>query len=445
MSPKQKTQEFSFAEMDLAEGGDLPSLLSDYQLEARKIYRGLAFPTSKDEAWRRTSLRDLDVNALELSNGTAAADQTAPVPEVLLASVPDQERRGRGVIRPGSVDVELDQPLQEQGVIFSDLAGAAEQHPELVSKVLGATIDPSEGKFAALTAGYSRRGLFVYVPRGVRVEGTLHSLTWAADTGKADFSQLLIYLEEGASLTYLHETSSPPGAEQQSLTGENVEVVVGDNARLNFIELQTLDSQNWSMAYKKAHLHRDARLDWVIATLGSELTKHFISVDLQDKGAEGRVSALFFGEDQQHLSFNTRQNHNAPRTNSDLLFKGGLTGNSRSVWRGMIYVAPGAQHIDGYQANRNLVLSDQARSDSIPGLEILNNDVRCTHGSTVGKIDQEQLFYLQARGIPKPQAEQLILQGFFEVIFGQIPYQQVRDRLWSQISDKLFSASGLAG
>lgn len=445
MSPKQKSPEFPFAEMDLAEGSELPRLLREYQAEARKVYRGLAFPTLKDEAWRRTSLRDLDVKSLELSNGSAAPDQQAPVPEDLLTSVPDQERRGRGVIRPGRIEVELDQELQDQGVIFSDLANAAEQHPDLVKKILGSVVDPSEGKFAALTAGYSGQGLFVYVPRGVRVEGTLHSLTWAAANGKADFSQLLIYLEEGASLTYLHETSSPSESVKQSLTGENVEIVVGNNAHLKIIELQTLDSQNWSMAYKKAQLHRDARLDWVMSTLGSKLTKHFISMDLQDQGAEGRVSALFFAEDQQHLSFNTRQNHNAPRTNSDLLFKGGLTGDSRSVWRGMIYVAPGAQYIDGYQANRNLILSDQARSDSIPGLEILNNDVRCTHGSTIGKIDQEQLFYLQARGIPKPQAEQLILQGFFEVIFGQIPFERVRDRIWGQISDKLTAASGVSG
>lgn len=443
MTTKQKITEFSFADQDPAADSSLPQLLRDYQGKARKIYRDLPFPSSDDEAWRRTSLRDLRVGALELSNGkTAAGASSGSIPEKLLTSVPDSERRGRAVIQSSGVEVELDPDLADQGVIFSSLEEAAADYPELVEKVLGATVDPAEGKFAALTAGYSTRGLFVYLPRGVEVEGALHSLTWAAGNGRADFSQLLIYLEEGASLTYLHETSSPIDSGGQSLTGENVEILVGDNAHLNFIELQTLDSQNWSMAYKKAHLHRDARLDWVIGTLGSKLTKHFISVDLQDKGAEGRVSALFFAEDQQHLSFNTRQNHNAPRTNSDLLFKGGLTGNSRSVWRGMIYVAPGAKHIDGYQANRNLVLSEGARSDSIPGLEILNNDVRCTHGSTVGKIDQEQLFYLQARGIPKPQAEQLILQGFFEVIFGQIPFEQVRERLWEQISEKLYANTG---
>ena len=169
------------------------------------------------------------------------------------------------------------------------------------------------------------------------------------------------------------------------------------------------------------------------------MCKHFVSLDLIGKGADGRISGLFFADRDQHLSYNTLQRHLAPRTTSDLLFKGALNGKSRSVWRGMIYVAPGAQHIDGYQANRNLVLDPASRSDSIPGLEILNNDVRCTHGSTVGKIDQEQLFYLLSRGIPKKEAEQLVIQGFFNDIISRFSIPEIRDGIWSKIKNRLLT------
>ncbi|MEA2008889.1 MAG: SufD family Fe-S cluster assembly protein, partial [Chloroflexota bacterium] len=177
--------------------------------------------------------------------------------------------------------------------------------------------------------------------------------------------------------------------------------------------------------------------DWVIGGVGSRLTKHFISVDLVAPGAESKISGLYFVDGEQHLSYNTQQNHLSPRTYSDLLFKGALTGAGRSVWRGMIYVAPDARHTDGYQANRNLLLNADARADSIPGLEILNDEVRCSHGATVGKIDPEQLFYLQARGVPLPEAERLIVYGFFDDILRRIPLASVKEKFTQTIHQKL--------
>jgi Fe-S cluster assembly protein SufD len=149
------------------------------------------------------------------------------------------------------------------------------------------------------------------------------------------------------------------------------------------------------------------------------------------------MSGFFFTDGTQHLDLDTQQNHHAPHTTSDLLYKGALREHSRSVWQGMIYVAPGAQKTDGYQANRNLILEPTARADSIPGLEILADDVRCTHGATVGKIDPDHLFYLQARGIPAPEAERLIVEGFFAPIMDRIPYERVRDRFYQAIQDKM--------
>ena len=324
-------------------------------------------------------------------------------------------------------------------MIFTSIEKAAEDHPEIIKKILGKVISPQEGIFAAATGAFATRGIFIYVPKGVTVEESLFGIAFAGGEGTAHFFHTLIYLEEGASLNYLQETISPFDQKEASLTGENLEIIVGPNAHLKITELQNYNDKTWSFGHKKAQVERDGNLEWEIGALGSALSKHFISIDLVGQGAEGRVSGLFYAEEDQHLSFNTLQRHLAPRTTSDLLFKGALTGKSRSVWRGMIYVAPGAQHIDGYQANRNLVLDPDARTDSIPGLEILNNDVRCTHGSTVGKIDEEQLFYLLSRGIPRKEAEQLVIQGFFEDILSRFSVREVGEQLWSTIKNRLLA------
>jgi len=184
-------------------------------------------------------------------------------------------------------------------------------------------------------------------------------------------------------------------------------------------------------------VERDGNLDWIFGAIGSRLTKNFSDLDLIGRGAVGRMSGFYFTDNVQHLDHDTQQNHMAPNTTSDLLFKGALKGRSRSVWQGMIYVAPGAQQTDGYQANRNLVLSEKARADSIPGLEIMADDVRCTHGATVGKIDQDQVFYALSRGIPYREAERLIVEGFFDPIMQRIPFEGVRSRFQEAILEKM--------
>jgi Fe-S cluster assembly protein SufD len=306
-----------------------------------------------------------------------------------------------------------------------------------VEKVLGQVVSPAEGKFAALTGAFASQGIFIYVPKDLLVKDPLFGITFAPWEKTAHFFQTLIYLDQGSSLTYIQESLSPEKQSQAALTGENVEVFVGQNARLKLSEVQTYGNQVWSFAHKKALVDQDGFLEWEIGALGAALSKHFVTVDLIGQGAEGRVSGLLFADQKQHISYNTLQRHLAPNTTSDLLFKGALTGKSRTVWRGMIYAAPGAEHIDGYQANRNLLLNRDARSDSIPGLEILNNNVRCTHGSTVGKIDPEQIFYLLSRGIPREQAEELIIQGFFGEILSRYSIPQIGERLWDKIKHRL--------
>jgi Fe-S cluster assembly protein SufD len=433
MTRQQSVKGFNFSRDMIADSKEVPAILRDFHSDAWQVYKDLPFPTLKDEAWRRTSLQGFDFGEIKLPNGKS-------IPEKIKGRILTEEilsKNATAFLSPSGVEINQTSELGKKGVIFSSLIEAAEKHPDLVKKVLGKVISPKDGKFAAAAAAFARQGIFIYVPKGIQVEEPLFSIGFAPWEGTAHFFQTLIYLDEGSSLSYIHESTSPEKNSTPSLTGENVEIFVGKNANLKIAELQTYGGQVWSFGHKKALVDRDGNLEWEIGALGSYLSKHFVTVDLIGQGAEGRVSGLFFADQQQHLSYNTMQNHLTPRTTSDLLFKGALDGKSRSVWRGMIYVAPGAHHTDGYQANRNLVLNPDARSDSIPGLEILNNDVRCTHGSTVGKIDQEQLFYLLSRGIPRTEAEQLVIQGFFNDIFSRFSVQEVGDRLWQEIKNRL--------
>lgn len=438
MARKLPDEGFIYTKDMVLDSAEVPGVLRKYRSEAWKSYQELPFPTLKDEAWRRTSLRDFDFKSVQLSrptgpSGTAHTMSTGILPEKFF------DKKPTALLGPAGVKIREGDKLAQSGVIFSSLQSAAENHPDLVEKVLGKIVSPSDGKFAAAVGAFAADGIFIYVPRGVIVEDPLFGIITSGPENSALFFQTVIYLEENSSLSYLQETLSPLENSTPSLTGENLEIFVGQNATLRITELQTFGEKVWSFGHKKALVERDGTLEWEIGALGSALSKHFVSVDLVGEGAEARVSGMFFAEDDQHMTYNTQQRHLAPRTSSDLLFKGALTGSSRSVWRGMIYVAPGARFIDGYQANRNLLLDPAARSDSIPGLEILNNDVRCTHGSTVGKIDQEQLFYLLSRGIPRKEAEQLVIQGFFEDILSRFPLQEVGNQLWSKIQNKLLA------
>ena len=437
-SRRRKTgfEGFSFTRENLR---DAPGVLGEYRNKAWQTFVSLPYPTTKDEAWRRTDLRNLD-GSITLPANEAYLD-LPPVPERLLTPLVGDQHGGQITLLPGGVKVELNDEIAQKGVIFSDLETAAQEYPDQLAKALGRIVKPEEGKFAALTAALAQNGIFVYVPRGVQLEQPLHSVLWGAGQGLAHFSHLVIWVDDGASLTYVHEAASPDDVSQieggQTFHGGIVEIHVGEGANLRFVELQSFGRNVWNFTHERAQVERDANLDWIFGAVGTRLTKNFSDLDLVGQGSTGRMSGFYFTDGLQHLDHDTQQNHMAAHTTSDLLFKGALKGRSRSVWQGMIYVAPGAQQTDGYQANRNLVLSENARADSIPGLEILADDVRCTHGATVGKIDPDLVFYLRSRGIPMDEAERLVVEGFFDPIMQRIPFEGVRDRFQQAIETKM--------
>jgi len=416
-------------------------LVANYRKAAWNLYKKLPMPNIKDEPWRRTDLHLLERESFRIPAEKAYLDYPE-VPEDLLQPLTGDSHGGQVVMMPGGVQVEIDEEIEAQGVVFTDLRTAEEEHPEILSKIMGKVVSPEDGKFAAMTSALVQEGVLLYVPRGVHLDKPLHSLLWGPGKALSYFSHIMVYLEENSSVTYVHEAASPTERDGQIMHAGIVEIYVGPAANLRFVELQSWGEHVWNFSHERVKVDRDGNLDWIFGAVGSHLTKNFSDLDLVGRGSTGRMSGFYFTDHDQHLDHDTQQNHLAPNTTSDLLFKGALLGESRSVWQGMIYVAPGASKTDGYQANRNLVLSNEARADSIPGLEIKTDDVRCTHGATVGKIDPEPVFYLQSRGIPKQEAERLVVEGFFDPIMQRIPFDGVRERFQKAIHEKMASFSG---
>jgi len=427
------SQAFSFSKEMLNAPSDSP--LASYRISAWDVFNELSLPSTKDDAWRRTDLRKVPLDSFRLP-AEGAFNDLSPIPEKLLKPLVGDQHGGQITLLPGGSRVSLAPALVEKGVVFADFRTAEKEHPELLAKLIGTVVRAEDGKFAALAATLSQNGVLLYIPKGVQVEEPLHSVLWGAGADLAHLSHLIIYIDEGASATYVHEAASPD-EEGASMHAGIVEITVADRANLRFVELQSWGNQVWNFSHERAVIGRDANLDWVFGAVGSRLTKNFSDLDLAGVGAAGKMSGFYFADGNQHLDHDTQQNHLVPNTSSDLLFKGALKGNSRSVWQGMVYVASGAQKTDGHQANRNLLLSKNARADSIPGLEISADDVRCSHGSTVGKIDPEPLFYLLSRGIPEADAERLMVEGFFDPIMQRIPFEGVRDRFQKTIKEKL--------
>lgn len=412
--------------------------LQAYRLKAWEAYQALPFPNRKDEAWRRTDIRDLNTAQFELSKLGDQQDLQPPPTRCIDFIAKGEERAGQIIMGKVHPVRQLDAEFEKQGVIFDDFRTAEQKFPELLSRILGQVVLPNEDKFSALTAALAKDGLLLYVPKNVIIENPFHSLYCGGSEGEAYLNHLVIWLEEGAQATFVHESASPhKHPSGQLLHSGIVEIHVGQRAQLNFVELQSWGENVWSFTRERAQVLQDGHLEWIFGAMGTHLTKNFSDIDLVEPGAFARMSGFYFTNGVQHLDHDTQQNHLAKNTTSDLLYKGALLDESRSVWQGMIYVAPGAIGTDGYQANRNLILSKGARADSIPGLEILADDVRCTHGATVGRIDENELFYLESRGIPRNEAEQLIVMGFFARIMERIPFDGVKNRFTEAIREKM--------
>lgn len=412
-----------------------PACLTDTRLEALDALERLGLPDRRSEHWMRTDIRLFKPGTWGLS---ARPDELA-VPNGLLAGGAEEVPcSGRFASLDGHViHDELDPSLAARGVRFGAAARVLSEAEASLAPHWFSVIDSRSDWFAALHAAFHRASAILYVPAGVRLAEPLHVMA-AITPGGVDTSHVLVVLGEGAEATVLTETAGggPAGSSGGFHCG-GTEIVVGRGASLRMVNLQNWNTGVWHFARQKAIVHAGGRLQWTLGALGSRLSQVAQDVALAGREAEAQVNGVMFTEGRQHLVYNTLQHHEAPSCKSDLLYKGALQDRSRLVWRGMIKVDKGAQKTDGYQRNDNLMLSRDSRADSIPGLEIEADDVRCTHGATSGRVDAEQVFYAQARGLTADEAARLVVAGFFQQVFDRITIPSVREALARAVSSRI--------
>jgi len=339
----------------------------------------------------------------------------------------------------GAVTASAEEPTAE-GPIVMPLALAAERYPDLVEAHLGSVVT-KQTPFTARNDAYWTDGAFVYVPRGVEVDAPIVLSTLHEQAGTTLHWRALVVLEESASAEVWHESRSAEDDVDGVLNGV-VELVVGQNARLRFVDAQDVSEKSWIFGAQRATVARDGSLDWITLGFGSANGKVFQETQLAGPGAHGTVTGAYASRGRQHLDFDTLQEHAAPDTTSDLAFRGILADRSSAVWRGMIKVDPGAQRTDAFQESRNLLLSKRAHADAIPGLEILANDVRCTHAAAIAQIDREQLFYLRSHGLPAADANRLVIEGFLQALVERFEEGPVRERVAGAIERRLQAVLG---
>jgi Fe-S cluster assembly protein SufD len=382
--------------------------------ELLERYRELPLPDTTQEAWRFTDLAGFDPDAF----GQDGHDRgQSPAGSML-----DIDVAGVVVVDEGGVEIER----APDGVVFEPLG----EH-ELLGTLVGA-----DDKFTAHNAARWEHGLLVRVPQGLVLEQPLYVRIANATEDGSLFWRLLVVAEPQSRFTLIEEYASA-SPELTGYSNAAVELFVEQGAKLEYVSLQNLSRETWHFATHHARVERDAELDWVAGGFGSKKGKTRIQNDLAGQGATSRVTGAYFADGSQHLDYDTFQEHIAPHTTSDFAFKGALRDEATTVWRGMIRVEKDAQKTNAYQENRNLLLSRAAHADSIPGLEILANDVRCTHGATLGQVDREQLFYLMARGLSRAEAERLIVRGFFQDVLDRIDLEPVREALAEALETRI--------
>ena len=414
-----------------------PPWLRARRTAAFERFQAADLPTEAEEVWRYSRIDELELDAYAPLTVTAEAGtsdhaglerELPPALESVAAAV--GERAGLVVLHNGRVvRSELEPSLSERGVVVGALGDSADGE-ELVGSVAG---DPDA--FVDLNTAFMADVVVVRVPRGVAVERPVLVLHWVDAAGGAIFPRLVVQAGEASQVSVVDHVASIP--DLAAFVAPVVEIDAGEAANVSYVGMQELGRKVWQVGYQASSVGRDATLSSVLVALGGEYARVATDSRLQGLGSTSRLRALYFGDGAQMHDFRTLQDHDAPKTTSDLLFKGAVEDESRAVYSGLIRIRKGAAGTNAFQTNRNLVLGQGAHADSVPNLEIEENDVKCSHASAVGPIDEEQRYYLEARGLPPEAADRLIVLGFFEEILEDIHITGLRDPLRRAVAAKL--------
>ena len=418
---------------DAARALDGPDWLVERRMRAVERLAGITWPTAAEEIWRYSRIDDFDLERyrpLTIEEIGAPGDERAPGGGPWAAEV--GKVAGMVVVRDGRVvHHELDPALEAKGVRVCGIATCSDDE---VREHLGSATSESEDAFTVLHDAFLAGGALVSVPKGVVVADPIVVLHWSEGDGEASFPHTLVVAGADSEVTVLERSGSP---ETAHLVVAAVELIVGDAARVGYLSVQQHGSKTWSVATQRARVGADGSLRSAAIALGGEYARLRSESLLTGRGAESNLLAAYFGDGAQMLDFRTLQDHAAPNSQSNLLFKGAVEDSARSVYSGLIRIREAAAKAEAYQTNRNLVLTEGAGAESIPNLEILNNDVKCSHASAVGSIDADQLYYLESRGVSPEEAERLIVLGFFDDVLDRLPLRALTASLRRAIVEKV--------
>lgn len=430
-------------------GEDLPAVLGEmpgepaWMREARVAAwtqaERLPYPHRREEAWRRTPIDRFPLDTLRLlMPGDGALIPYAELPPFWLRHLNRETEVSATLVQADGALVyrALRPDVAAQGVVVQDLQQALVTHGDLITHYWnrGPWTRPTFDRFTALNGALWQGGVLIYVPDGVRVSLPVQVLTAYTAAGASGFPRLLLIAGARSQVTLLHEHVSQERTPE--VTNEVVELYLEAEARVRYVYLQHWGEQRWSVTHQNALLARDAYLQWSTFNFGGAVSKDFVRVDLLEPGAQAMLRGVTCVTGQQVVDQSTYQHHRAPQTQSDLLFRNVVLDSAQTVFYGMIRVEPEAQQAKGYQASHNLLLGP-GRAHAIPGLEILANDVQCSHGATVARVDEEQLFYLQARAISRAMAQRLIVGGFVEPLIAAVPQHDTRERLRDDVAVRM--------
>ncbi|MGZ8635943.1 MAG: Fe-S cluster assembly protein SufD [Actinomycetota bacterium] len=398
-------------------------------------FHALPVPSQETEEWRYTDLSDFDF-ALEPfapGGGPEAVNRHG----VLAAAGVTGERGGMQIqCNSEVISTQLAEPLAAKGVWFGDLDRAALERPELVEPYLHGLVRTDRSKFTALHGAFRTGGTLLYVPRDVRIELPIQTLTYLDADGSAVFPRTLLVADEGSEVTFIDRYVSP--ALGGALSDAVVEIYAEAGANVRYVGLQEYGEGVHHLSVQRARVGPDARLRTLGVAFGATLSRVEVETVLEGDGGTSEMLGVYFGDGDQHIDHRSIQDHVGSRTSSDLLYKGAMRDRSNAIYIGTVIIEPDAHRCNAYQTNRNILLSESSRAHSVPNLEILTNDpTRCGHAASVGPVGDDELFYLMSRGIPREEAERLIVFGFFQEVLDRVDIPEIRDGLVAAIEGEL--------
>jgi len=413
-----------------------PGWLRERRAAAWEAFLRLPLPPSADEEWRRTDLSALDLDALVPLGGGAPRREKPPEALLRLVGDPLGASAIRFVVNGIEVQARVAPELAAQGIVFTSLADAVRSHGDLVRPHFGSIVRDDENKYRALHGALWAGGTFLYVPDDVEVDLPLVTATHLDRDGVLYSPHTLVVAGARSRVTLVELSQSTEGR-ARTLVNPVVELIPKAGAQLRYVNLEDWGRNVWETGMVRTVVERDATVNSLMVAFGAGLVKTNVESRLAAPGGTSEMLGVQFGDRTQHFDYHTLQEHAAPSTTSDLLYKGALKDKARSVFSGLIRADAGAQKTNAFQLNRNLILSEGARADSMPKLEILANDLRCTHGASTSRLNEEQIFYLMSRGLRRAAAVRMMVDGFFAEIFDRIPLEMIRERLSRAIEQKM--------